>query len=165
MFRVVPADQSGSLLFQPRTPSRIAAGLFSCAFALVMLLHPDGWKTGTLRDGIVQLADPNLIRAIGVAIFVFGFLCLCLRVTYLVNRSAGSLTKQLRLVVPVRSTQYRLSDFSKVTIDSSPENGGRILHRLCLVGPAHSLCLASSRDGKVLIKSRKIVRDATGIRA
>lgn len=165
MFRVLPVAAGGSLLFQPRTPSRIAAGLFSCAFGLVMLWHPEGWKTGTLRDGIVQMADPNLIRAIGVAIFTFGFLCLCLRVTYLVQRSAGTLTKQVRLLVPVHSTSYSLSDFSRISIDAAAENGGRMLHRLCLVGPAHRLCLASSRDGKALIKSRKIVRDATGIRA
>ncbi len=165
MFRVVPVDPGGSLLFQPRPLSRIVAGLFSCAFGLVMLLLPEGWKSGTLRDGVVQMADPNLIRAIGVAIFAFGFLCLFLRVTYLVNRSVGSLTKQLRLVVTLRATEYRLSEFSKITVDSTAESGGRMMHRLCLVGPAHSVCLASSRDGKALTKGRKIVRDTTGIRA
>ena len=164
MFRVVPHASGGSLLFQPPTRSLIVAGLFSCVFGLVMLLHPEGWKTGTLRDGVVQMADPNLIRGIGVAIFGFGFLCLFLRVTYRVNRNEGWITKQLSLVVTVHSKQYRLSDFSTITIDSRAENGGRMLHKLWLIGPAHRVCLASSRDEKTITKSRKIVRDATGIR-
>ncbi|MEA2336744.1 MAG: hypothetical protein QOE82_751 [Thermoanaerobaculia bacterium] len=163
MLRVRSAGTESSLIDQPVTRARLIAGIFATAFGLVMLLHPHGWTNGTMRDGIKQMADPNLIRAIGTAIFVFGFLLLFLRVSYLVNRSAGSLTEQWRLIVPIRSSDYSLNDFSDLTILSDTPGGSRTRFRLCLVSPARTICLASSYYPSELKPGRNLIANTTGI--
>jgi uncharacterized protein YjeT (DUF2065 family) len=167
MLRVKPVGAHGSLIYQPLTPSRLIGGLFSIAFGLTMLFHPQGWTNGHIQDGVKQMADPNLIRAIGTAILVFGIVLLFLKVTYFVSRNVGTVIEQWRMIVPIHSSGHALSDFSEVSVISEAARSAddsSTTFRLCLVGPAHKLCLASSRYRAVLAADRKLVENATGIR-
>lgn len=165
MLSVKTLGTGRSRISQPPTPSKLIGGLFATAFGLVMLFHPQGWTDGTLQDGVKRMADPNLIRAIGTAILVVGVLLLFLKVTYVVNRGAGLITEQWRLIVPLHFSAYALSDFSDVRIVTDKSDIEAATYRLCLVGAARSVCLASSRRHAALTASRNLVQQATGIGA
>jgi len=163
MLRVKPVGAHGSLIYLPLTPSRLIGGLFSIAFGLTMLFHSQGWTNGQLQDGVKQMADPNLIRAIGAAILLFGVLLMFLKVTYFVSRSTGSLIEQWRVIVPIHSSAHVLADFAEVRIISDDSDSDHAIFRLCLIGPAHTLRLASSRHRSALTPDLKLLRTATGV--
>jgi|GEM_PF-3288738 len=163
MLRVRSVGIDSSLIDEPLPRTRLIAGIFATAFGLVMLLHPHGWTNGTISAGAKQMADPNLIRAIGTVILVFGFLLLFLRASYLVNHSARSLTVRWRAIVPIRSSDYSLDDFSDLTILAYNPGGSRGRFRLCLVSPPRTICLASSYYESELRPGRKLVANTIGI--
>lgn len=148
-----------SLIYSATSWELVAGGVFSVAFSLVMLLHPDGWTSGA------QPADPKTIRAIGAAIGLFGMTMTFGRTSYLVNRTHGLLTKRISLFVTLSSTAYSLADFTAVAVEYGNDNESKLKYHLRLVGPERSLSLTSGRTRDGVRRSKKAVMEATGLPA
>lgn len=152
-----PIRPGVSLIYSATSWQLVGAGAFSIAFSLVMLLHPDGWKSG------VQTADPNTIRAIGVAIGLFGLAMAFGRTSFLVNRTHGLLTKQISLFVTLSSTTYNLADFTSVAVEFINDSESKAKYALRLVGPNQTLTLTSGRTKDAVRRSKKAVMQSTGL--
>lgn len=165
MLVLKPIRPGVSLLQAEKSRSLLIGGFFSIAFAAVMLLHPDGWTSGTVQDGVVKTADPNLIRAIGVAIGLLGLTMAFGHVSYCVNRPSGLITRQTSLFVPLHSVTYALGDFTSVAVEYffDGESDSKLRYALSLKGPERNLILLRSRTKDGARRSKRAVLQATGL--
>ena len=146
---------TGSVLFHQAPPKlTVAGGWFAIIFGCVMIFHPTGWKSGT------EQANPLIIFAIGLVLTAFGCALAFLRTTYLVDRSSDLFVKQSRLIVPLRASSYRLSEFTEVEIRKDTDGEGEASYHLLLVGPAREVKLETSSSQAVLEHSRDVVAKA-----
>ena len=143
---------TGSVLFQQAPPKlTVAGGWFAIVFGCVMIFHPTGWKSGT------EQANPLIIFAIGLVLTAFGCALAFLRTTYLVDRPSDLFVKQSRLIVPLRASSYRLSEFTEVEIRKQTDGEGDAQYHLFLVSPTREVKLETSSSQAALEDSRDAV--------
>ncbi|MEO8670298.1 MAG: hypothetical protein ABI411_03220 [Tahibacter sp.] len=124
-----------------------------------MLLHPNGWRSGT------QPADPRVILAIGVAITAFGAFVFLFRTRFVVDPANNLITREHRMIGVINASSHALSAFTAARILRVADSGRSGRYQLVLVAPHAKWVLESGATTTALEASRAVLLETLKLEA